>query len=112
MMTGAILGGSSVEQAARLQMVIMFMISSCTALSSIATTILALGVVVDAQHRVRTDRIDAREHAVWRARNWLLARIVGGVKAGARGVARVFTGRRRGGEGEDGSVGERERLLG
>ena len=46
MMTGAILGGSSVEQAARLQMVIMFMISSCTALSSIVTTILALGVVV------------------------------------------------------------------
>ena len=100
------------EQAARLQMVIMFMISSCTALSSIVTTILAPGVVVGTEHRVRSDRIDTLPHAVWRARNWLLARIVGGVKAGARGVARVFTGRRRREEGEDGSAGERERLLG
>ncbi|PCH42131.1 UPF0014-domain-containing protein [Wolfiporia cocos MD-104 SS10] len=75
MMTGAILGGSSVEQAARLQMVIMFMISSCTALSSIVTTCLALAVVVDNEHRVRSDRIDARPHAVWRARSWLVERI-------------------------------------
>lgn len=69
MMTGAILGGSSVEQAARLQMVIMFMISSCVALSAIMTTVFALSVVVDNEHRVRTDRIDVRPHAIWRARN-------------------------------------------
>ena len=81
MMTGAILGGSSVEQAARLQMVIMFMISSCTALSSIVTTILALGVIVDNEHRVRADRIDVRPHAVWRARNALVAKVVERAKA-------------------------------
>lgn len=81
MMTGAILGGSSVEQAARLQMVIMFMISSCTALSSIVTTILALGVIVDNEHRVRADRIDVRPHAVWRARNAFVAKIVERAKA-------------------------------
>ncbi len=80
-MTGAILGGSSVQQAARLQMVIMFMISSCTALSSIVTTILALSVVVDSEHRVRSDRIDNRPHAVWRARNWMAGKIAEKIKA-------------------------------
>ena len=74
-MTGAILGGSSVEQAAKLQMVIMFMISSSTALASIITTVLALGMVVDTEHRVRSDRIDAREHAIWRARSWLARKV-------------------------------------
>ncbi|KAI1796883.1 UPF0014-domain-containing protein [Ganoderma leucocontextum] len=108
MMTGAILGGSSVEQAARLQMVIMFMISSSTALSSIVTTIFALGVVVDTEHRVRTDRIDTREHAVWRARNWLVAKVVGGVKAGVYGVAGLFKRR----DVENDGAGERQRLLG
>ncbi|KZT67411.1 hypothetical protein DAEQUDRAFT_673237 [Daedalea quercina L-15889] len=81
MMTGAILGGSSVQQAARLQMVIMFMISSCTALSSMVITILALGVIVDNEHRVRTDRIDVRPHAVWRARNAVVSKVVEGAKA-------------------------------
>ncbi|PCH37360.1 hypothetical protein WOLCODRAFT_167442 [Wolfiporia cocos MD-104 SS10] len=60
MMTGAILGDSSVEQATWLQMVIMFMISSCTALSSIVTTCLVLAVVVDNEHRVCSGHIDAR----------------------------------------------------
>lgn len=68
------MGGSSVQQAARLQMVIIFMISSCTALSAIVTTGLALSLVVDSEHRIRTDRIDTRPHAVWRARNWLMSK--------------------------------------
>ncbi|THH31496.1 hypothetical protein EUX98_g2698 [Antrodiella citrinella] len=87
MMTGAILGGSSVEQAARLQMVIMFMISSCTALASIVTTVLTLAVVVDSEHRVRLDRIDTRKHAVWRARDWLVEQAIEEIK---RGWARVW----------------------
>ena len=113
MMTGAILGGSSVEQAARLQMVIMFMISSCTALASIATTVLALAVVVDAEHRVRADRIDVRPHAVWRARAWLVAGAIEGVK-GAAGAVGAAVGRVvRGREGEADVEGtERARLLG
>ncbi|KAH9945127.1 UPF0014-domain-containing protein [Epithele typhae] len=112
MMTGAILGGSSVEQAARLQMVIMFMISSCTALASFTTTILALSIVVDNEHRVRTDKIDTRPHAVWRARSWLFQKVVDGVKNGAASTAKGFA-RLSGGQGstEDGQ-GERERLLG
>ncbi|KAH7928093.1 UPF0014-domain-containing protein [Leucogyrophana mollusca] len=69
MMTGAILGGSSVDQAAKLQMVIMFMISASTALASIVTTVLTLSVVVDAEHRVRVDKVDVLEHPIWRARN-------------------------------------------
>ena len=114
MMTGAILGGSSVEQAARLQMVIMFMISSCTALSSIVTTILALGVVVDNEHRVRSDRIDTRPHAVWRARNWLVAKIVAAAQSAASGVvggAKRLVGARESGEAPT-DAGERARLLG
>jgi len=78
MMTGAILGGSSVEQASKLQMVIMFMISASTALAAIFTTVFALGMVVDGDHRVRGDRIDERAHAVWRGRDWLIRKIVEG----------------------------------
>jgi len=76
MMTGAILGGSSVNQAAKLQMVIMFMISASTAMASIVTTILALVVVVDGQHRIRSDRVDERPNIVSRARNWFMEKIV------------------------------------
>ena len=109
MMTGAILGGSSVQQAARLQMVIMFMISSSTALSSIVTTIFALSVVVDKDHRIRTDKIDNRPHAIWRGRDWLLERLAEALKrlwyrlTGAFGKKKLVDG-----VAED----ENERLLG
>ncbi|KAG1775964.1 hypothetical protein EV702DRAFT_1030116 [Suillus placidus] len=106
MMTGAILGGSSVQQAARLQMVIMFMISASTALASIITTVTTLAVVVDSEDRLRPDRVDVREHPVWRARNWLFSRAVGGVKhavQSCRGLRRK--------DGQNGAA-ETERLLG
>lgn len=61
-------------------MIIMFMISASTALASIVTTVVTLSVVVDSEHRVRPDRVDVTEHAIWRAGNWVLAQIVGGVK--------------------------------
>ena len=102
-MTGAILGGSSVEQAAKLQMVIMFMISASTALAAIATTVVTLSVVVDSEHRVRPDRIDVKEHAIWRASNWIFAQIIGGVKC------LVCCCRRR---KEQRANGNREPLLG
>ncbi|KZT23117.1 UPF0014-domain-containing protein [Neolentinus lepideus HHB14362 ss-1] len=76
MMTGAILGGTSVEQAAKLQMVIMFMISSSTALASIVSSSLTMRVMIDGDHRIRPERMDSRPHAVWRARKWLWERIV------------------------------------
>jgi hypothetical protein len=81
MMTGAILGGSSVEQAAKLQMVIMFMISASTTLAAIVTTVIALAVVVDGEDRVRRERIDGREHLIWRARGRVVRGIVDGVKS-------------------------------
>ena len=67
-MTGAILGGSSVQQAAMLQMIITFMISASTALASIFTTIAVIAVTVDGQHRVRPDRIYEGVHGLWKAR--------------------------------------------
>jgi uncharacterized protein (TIGR00245 family) len=67
MMTGAILGGASVEQAAKLQMVIMFMISSSAALSSMIATVLALNIVIDNEHRIRPDRIYSNKFIIWRA---------------------------------------------
>lgn len=71
-------------------MVIMFMISSCTALSSIVTTVLALGVVVDMDHRVRSDRIDNRQHAIWRGRDWIVNCIVEHVKNVGKKVMGIF----------------------
>jgi hypothetical protein len=104
MMTGALLGGASVQQAARLQMVIMFMISACTALASITSTLLALGVVVDGEARVRSERVDPRKAAVWRARDHAFGALVDAAKATWTRLRH-----RRGGTEDD---GERARLLG
>ncbi|KAF9463945.1 hypothetical protein BDZ94DRAFT_1257835 [Collybia nuda] len=68
MMTGAILGGASVQQAAKLQMIIVFMLSSATCLSAVFTTIAVVSVTVDSDHRIRMDRVDDRKHGIWRAR--------------------------------------------
>ena len=57
MMTGAILGGSSVQQAAKLQMIIMFMITASTTLATIFTTFSAMLLAVDNEHRIRGERI-------------------------------------------------------
>jgi hypothetical protein len=67
MMTGAILGGSSVQQAAKLQMIIMFMISSATTLASIFSTMAVIAVTVDSEHRIRDDRIYGGMHGLWEA---------------------------------------------
>ena len=93
MMTGAILGGSSVEQAARLQMVIMFMISASTALASIVTTIFALSVVVDVDHRIRMDKIDRRPHAIWRGRDRLVKKTGESIQLGWRKAKVLFSKR-------------------
>jgi hypothetical protein len=113
MMTGALLGGAPVAQAARLQMVIVFMIASCTALAAGGATALCLAVAVDAQHRVRVDRIDARPHAVWRARAWVFGKVANAARAAVAPLVRA--GKRmlgRGEEREAGAEGERQRLLG
>ncbi|KAL4257117.1 UPF0014 family protein [Pleurotus pulmonarius] len=109
MMTGAILGGASVEYAARLQMVIVFMISASTTLAAIGATGAALAVVVDGEHRIREDRVDGRPHFVYRAVEWGGERVVGAVKG-------LFTRRGKKDEGDssesvEGDGEEQERLL-
>lgn len=67
-MTGSILGGSSVTQAARLQMVIIFMLSASVTLASIIATVIALTIVVDSDHRIRIDKVDSGMFVLWRMR--------------------------------------------
>ena len=69
-MTGAILGGSSVHQAAKLQMIIMFMIAASTVLASVFITFAAVIMVVDQEHRVRSDRIDDKKPIIYRVKDW------------------------------------------
>lgn len=70
-MTGSILGGASVTQAARLQMVLMFLISSVVVLSSVVATGFALMIIVDQDNRIRMDRIDSSQFILWRYRGRL-----------------------------------------
>jgi len=76
MMTGAILGGADVKQAARLQMIIMFMISASSALACIVATLLTLYVCIDSEHRIRGDRIDTRRQAWLRAGSGTIRAVV------------------------------------
>ena len=88
MMTGAILGGADVGQAARLQMIIMFMISSSSVLACIVVTLFTLNVCVDWEHRIRSDRIHKRPHTFRRASSEAIRAVVGSV----RRAWIVFTG--------------------
>ena len=77
MMTGAILGGADVSQAARLQMIIVFMISASTVLSCIMVTLFTLYVCVDSEHRIRGDRIHTRPHAFRGASHYAIHVVAG-----------------------------------
>lgn len=102
-MTGAILGGSSVHQAAKLQMIIMFMITASTTLASVFTTFAAISVTVDDQHRIRGDRIETNGKSWYNIKNWDLKKTVGY-------ISQVFR-RKSTDEGLDGAPDERQRLL-
>ena len=82
MMTGAILGGANVHQAARLQMIIIFMISASSALSCMIVTLITLYVCVDSEHRIRSDRIYTRPHPFRRACSGAVQAVVGSVQRG------------------------------
>ena len=69
-MTGAILGGSSVHQAAKLQMIIMFMIAAAAVLASLFITFAAVTMVVDQEHRIRSDRIDIKKPVIYWVKDW------------------------------------------
>ncbi|KAL2915102.1 hypothetical protein HK105_205426 [Polyrhizophydium stewartii] len=57
MMTGQILGGSSVENAARYQQIISFMITASCGLSTVCAVLAAAFIVVDDKARLRADRL-------------------------------------------------------
>ncbi|CAE6456609.1 unnamed protein product [Rhizoctonia solani] len=82
MMTGAILGGASVDQAAKLQMVIMFMINACTTLASIVGMFSALYRAIDDCARIRSERIFSEKFILWRARDRAINGVVDAGKAG------------------------------
>ncbi|QRV89625.1 hypothetical protein RhiJN_17643 [Ceratobasidium sp. AG-Ba] len=101
MMTGAILGGASVDQAAKLQMVIMFMINASAGLASIAAMLAALSIAVDDQSRVRSERITSEKHLLWRTRD---RAIHGVVHAGKAGYERLRHPRHRTSSSGDGET--------
>jgi Uncharacterised protein family (UPF0014) len=80
MMTGAMLGGADVGQAARLQMIIMFMISASSVLACIIVTLFTLYVCVDSEHRIRKDRIHKRPHALCRASSDGIRAVIGSMR--------------------------------
>jgi UDP-glucose/iron transport system permease protein len=61
MMTGQILAGIDPVQAAKYQVVIMFLIASATALGSFFGGLGALLLLTDARHRLRLDRLAPRD---------------------------------------------------
>jgi Uncharacterised protein family (UPF0014) len=79
-MTGAILGGADVYQAARLQMIISFMISAATVLSCIMVTFFTLYVCVDSEHRIRGDRIHMHPHAFRGASSYAIRTVAGSTR--------------------------------
>ncbi|KAH9481138.1 UPF0014 membrane protein [Psilocybe cubensis] len=103
MMTGAILGGSSVHQAAKLQMIIMFMITASTTLASVFTTFAAISVTVDDQHRIRSDRIETNGKRWYSIKNWDLRKSIAYLSQ----VLRLKSND----NGMDGTPNERQRLL-
>ena len=109
-MTGAILGGASVAQAAHLQMVIMFMISASAALSAILVTVSSLLVLLDRDSRVRPERVHDHAHLVWRGRDWVVGKTVEVSKAGWEKV-RDVVGSARGSKGQARGGGEEHEML-
>jgi len=112
MMTGALLGGASVDQAAKLQMVIMFMINASATLAAMVCTVLALSITVDPEHRVRNDRILKGKHAIWQARDRAIGGLAQAFEAAFIAVRRKIQGvwKKRGDNG-NGRHGERQGLL-
>jgi Uncharacterised protein family (UPF0014) len=70
MMSGSILGGSSVHQAAKLQIIVMFMITASVVLASVFITFAAIVMVVDQDHLIRSDRIDRKMPAIYWVKEW------------------------------------------
>ena len=106
MMTGAILGGASVHQAAKLQMIIMFMITAATVLAAVFVSFAAVIMVVDQDHRIRSDRIYNKKSVIYRVKDWN----VGELSASLSKSFNWRTKKPQNGSGEE-DLEENERLL-
>ena len=117
MMTGAILGGSSVHQAAKLQMIIMFMITANIVLATVFITFIAIIMVVDQDHRIRSDRINDKKPVIYRVKDWNVGEISASLSKSFDWRTRTRTRTRTGGHGGGGGgksdldLEERGRLL-
>ena len=69
MMIRTTLGGTDVEQAARLQIIITFVMAASTTLSCIVATHFVLWICVDSEQNIRRNCIDTRPHVVRRVFN-------------------------------------------
>ena len=79
-MTGAILGGASIHQAAKLQMIIMFMIAASVVLVSVFITFTTIIMVVDQEHRIRSDRIEDNKPVIYRVvKDWNVGKLSAGL---------------------------------
>ena len=107
-MTGAILGGSSVHQAAKLQMIIMFMIAAAAVLASICITFTAIIMVVDQEHRIRSDRIDNKKPVIYRVKDWNVGKLLASLSISYNWRTRKA---RIGGGKSELDMEENERLL-
>ena len=67
MMIRTTLGGKDVGQAARLQIIITFMMAASTTLSCIVATHLVLWICIDSEKHIRSNCIDTHPHVVRRA---------------------------------------------
>ncbi|KAF8496773.1 hypothetical protein F5888DRAFT_1634801 [Russula emetica] len=76
MMIRTILGGTDVQQAARLQIIITFMMAASTTLSCIVATHFVLWICVDSEQHIRSNCIDTRPHVVRRAFNSVILVII------------------------------------
>ena len=57
MMTGQLLGGTTPEQAARYQILILFMIAATVAMGTVGAVLLGVRRIFDDRHRLRSERI-------------------------------------------------------
>lgn len=103
MMTGQILGGTVPSQAARYQIMIMFLIAATTCIAVVGSVYLAVLNILDRQHRLCSEKILPRAAAGSGVEQWIQGQTVRGFKFVSKGVRRVI-GRIRV------SYGQRERL--
>jgi hypothetical protein len=76
MMLRTILGGTDIEQAAKLQIIITFMMAASTTLSCIVAVYFGLWICVDSEQHIRSNCIDPRPHVVRRAFNSVILVII------------------------------------